>query len=314
MLNRHDFLKTVAAAGAAAAISTSGTTSVLAKTSSKPAKKGKDVDLVIAMGGEPAEMFDAAIAKFGGIEKFVKKGQKICIKPNAAWDRTPEMAANTNPILLSAVIKACFAAGAAEVVVFEHTCDEWRRSYQTSQIEAAVIAAGAKMLPANEESSYREVQIPGAKNLKTAKIHEAIIDCDAWINVPVLKNHSGARMTISMKNLMGIVWDRRFFHSNDLHQCIADVNLFRKPVLNIVDAYRTLKSNGPKGRSEADVVLTRALFMSPDPVAVDTAATRFFNQIVEMPLEHVSYLAMGQELGIGTMDLRSLNVQQVKLA
>lgn len=310
MLNRHDFLKSVAVAGTAALVSSEGASSVLAQ--SVKATSGADTDLVIAMGGEPEEMFTAAIKKMGGMSRFVKKGQKVCIKPNVGWDRTPEMAANTNPDLIFALIKACFEAGASEVNVVEHTCDEWRRCYQTSGVEAAVIKAGANMLPGNDESYYREVEIPGAKNLKKAKILKAILDADVWINVPVLKCHSGARMTIAMKNLMGIVWDRRFFHTNDLHQCIADSCLAKKPVLNIVDAYRTMKSNGPKGRSEADVVLTKALFMSTDMVAVDTAATRFFGRIVDMPLEQVSYLAMGEELGVGTTDLRSLKVGQVK--
>ncbi|MBQ2821714.1 MAG: DUF362 domain-containing protein [Thermoguttaceae bacterium] len=310
MLNRNEFLKSIAVTGAAAMISAEGASSVMAEAAA--GKKG-ETDLVIAMGGEPEEMFAASIKKMGGMGRFVKKGQKVFLKPNAAWDRTPEQAANTNPALVSAVIKACWDAGAADVIVSEHTCDEWRRSYQTSGIEAAVLAAGAKMLPANEESYYREVEIPGAKNLKKAKILNALLDADCWINIPCLKNHSGARMTIAMKNLMGIVWDRRFFHTNNLHQCIADMCLATKPVLNIVDAYRTLKSNGPKGRSDSDAVVTKAMFMSTDMVAVDTAATRFFNRIVDMPLETVSYLAMGEELGVGTMDLRSLNIEQVKL-
>lgn len=310
MINRHDFLKSVAAAGAAAVVSTEGTSAIMAQA--KKAASPEDVDLVVAMGGEPEEMLNAALKKMGGIERFVKKGQTVCIKPNVAWDRAPELAANTNPQLVAALIKACKAAGAKEVNVVEHTCDEWRMSYRTSQVEAAVLAAGGNMLPGNDESYYREVEIPGGKNLKKAKVLKAILDADVWINVPVLKCHVGSRMTISMKNLMGIVWDRRFFHTNDLHQCIADINTLRKPVLNIVDAYRTMKSNGPKGRSEADVVLTKALFVSPDPVAADTAASRFFNRIVEMPLDQISYLAMGEAQGVGTMDLKSLNVEQVK--
>ena len=98
--------------------------------------------------------------------------------------------------------------------------------------------------------------------------------------MPILKNHGGANLTISMKNHMGIVWDRGFFHSNDLQQCIADIcTMDKKAVLNVVDAYRVLKTNGPRGRSASDVVLTKGLFISQDIVAVDTAATKFFNQV-----------------------------------
>ena len=117
-----------------------------------------------------------------------------------------------------------------------------------------------------------------------------------------------------MKNHMGIVWDRGFFHRNDLQQCIADICTISKPaVLNVVDAYSLMKTNGPRGKSEAVVVLAKGLFMSPDIVAVDTAATKFFNQVEKMPLEVVGHLAKGEELKIGTMDINRLKVKRIKI-
>ena len=113
---------------------------------------------------------------------------------------------------------------------------------------------------------------------------------------------------------MGIVWDRGFFHANDLQQSIADICTYeKKPVLNIVDAYRLMKTSGPRGRSLSDVVLSKGLFMSQDIVAVDTAAANFFNQAREMPLENVTHIAKAQELGLGTMDLDKLNIRRVRI-
>lgn len=310
-MDRREFLKALALTGVAATLKWEGAMGVMAQTIPGGTS---DCDLVAVMGGEPAEMFRKAIAEFGGMGKFVKAGQKVVVKPNIGWDKVPELAGNTNPELVTAIIKECFAVGAKEVVVFDHTCDDWRKCYKNSGIEDAAKAAGAKVMPAHEESYYREVSLPRAKSLKTAKVHSAILDCDVWINVPVLKNHGGAKMTISMKNHMGIVWDRGFFHRNDLQQCIADICTFAKPaVLNVVDAYRIMKTNGPRGKSEADVVLTKSLFMSSDIVAVDTAATKFFNQVETMPLEVVGHLAKGEELKIGTMDINSLNVKRIKI-
>lgn len=297
-------------AGAAVTMKWDGVMDIMAQNTSQAG----GCDLVAVMGGEPAEMFRKAIAEFGGMGKFVKAGQKVVVKPNIGWDKVPELAGNTNPELVSEIIKQCFDAGAKEVVVFDHTCDDWRKCYKNSGIEEAAKAAGAKVMPAHEESYYREVELPKAKSLKTAKIHSAILDCDVWINVPILKNHGGAKMTISMKNHMGIVWDRGFFHRNDLQQCIADICTISKPaVLNVVDAYRLMKTNGPRGKSEADVVLAKGLFMSPDIVAVDTAATKFFNQVEKMPLEVVGHLAKGEELKIGTMDINRLKVKRIKI-
>ncbi|WP_300703243.1 DUF362 domain-containing protein [Bacteroides sp.] len=311
-MDRRDFLKTLAVTGAVMTVQSSEAMDVLAQTFTNAG--GNKVDLVAVMGGEPEAMFRRGIAEMGGMKNFIKPGQKVVVKPNIGWDKSPELAGNTNPKLITEIVKQCFAAGAKEVTVFDHTCDDWQKCYKTSGIEAAAKAAGAKVMPAHLESYYRNVSLPQGKKLKSAKIHEAILNCDVWINVPILKNHGGAQLTISMKNHMGIVWDRGFFHQNDLQQCIADIcTLQKKAVLNVVDAYRIMKTNGPQGRSASDVVLTKGLFISQDIVAVDTAAAKFFNQVREMPLDAVGHLANGEALRIGTMDLDKLNIKRIKI-
>ena len=310
-MNRQEFLKGLAAAGTVVAVSSFGEMDVLAQTKKK--KAGKP-DLVAVMGGEPAEMFAAAMKAIGGIGRFVKKGQKVTIKPNIGWDKAPELAANTNPDLLTALIRACFDAGAAEVTVFDHTCQGWQDCYRSSGIEAAAKAAGAKVVPGNDERYYRETELPKGVKLRSAKIHQAILDCDVWFNVPILKTHGGARMTIAMKNLMGIVWDRQMFHRTDLQQCIADIcTLSNPPVLNIVDAYRVMTANGPQGRGLGDVAKPKGLFLSTDIVAVDTAATSFFNQIKKMSIDEVGHIGLGEKLRLGTTDLKKLKVERIKL-
>lgn len=311
-MERRDFIKTLAVAGAAITVHRSQAMDVLAQTFTNAA--GNKVDMVAVMGGEPEVMFRRAIEELGGMKAFIKPGQKVAVKPNIGWDKVPELAGNTNPKLVAEIVKQCLAAGAKEVTVFDHTCDDWQKCYKNSGIEEAAKAAGAKVMPAHLETYYRKVSLPQGKNMKSAKVHQAILDSDVWINVPILKNHGGANLTISMKNHMGIVWDRGFFHSNNLQQCIADIcTLQKKAVLNVVDAYRIMKTNGPRGRSASDVVLTKGLFVSQDIVAVDTAAAKFFNQVREMPLDTVSHLANGQALNIGTMDLDKLNIKRIKI-
>jgi uncharacterized protein (DUF362 family) len=313
-MDRREFLKTLAVTGAAFTVKMNGGLDIFAQTIKSSSAAEKAVDLVAVMGGEPEAMFKKAITEMGGMSKFVKNGHKVVVNPNIGWDKVPELAANTNPKLVEEIVSQCFAAGAKEVIVFDNTCDNWKKCYENSGIESAAKKAGAKILPANEESYYRKVSLPKGKKLKNIKVHEAILDCDVWFNVPILKNHGGANMSIAMKNLMGIIWDRKIFHISNLQQCIADMcTLSKKPVLNVVDAYRVLKTNGPRGKSTEDVVLSKALFMSQDMVAVDTAATKFFNQIREMPLEDVKHIPYGQELKIGTMDIDNLNVKRIKM-
>ena len=266
-------------------------------------------DLVAVKGTDPASMFDEGINSLGGMTEFVKPGQTVVVKPNIGWDAIPERAANTNPELIGRIIRRCYEAGAKSVSVFDNTCDEWKKCYTNSGIEKEVKAAGGTIIPGNSESYYKEVQIPEGKNLSGAKVHELILESDVFINVPVLKSHSSAKLTIAMKNLMGVVWDRRWWHKNDLHQCIADYATFRRPDLNIIDAYRVMKRNGPRGISVEDVVLLDSLLITKDIVAADAAAAKLFG----LEPDDIPYIVIAAEMGIGTMDLASLNINRIKM-
>lgn len=267
-------------------------------------------DLIAVMGGEPEDMFEKGIAALGGIKAFVKAGQTVTIKPNMGWDRTPEFAANTNPKLIARIVEQCFSAGAKDVFVFDHTCDNWQKAYTTSGIEKAAKAAGAKVIPGNSVSTYKDVSVPKGKSLKDAKVHEKILDCDVFINVPVLKHHDGAQVSFAMKNLMGIVWDRGFWHKNDLQQCIADMVTYRKPDLNIIDGYRVLKKNGPKGVSaNSDVSLEKSQIISTDIVAADAAAAKIFGKEPNT----IGHIKIANDMGLGTMDITKLNIHRIKI-
>lgn len=266
-------------------------------------------DLVAVRDGEPEVMFDKAIASLGGMTRFVKKGQKVVVKPNIGWDVSPQRAGNTNPKLVSRIIRHCLDAGASEVYVFDNTCDAWNLCYRNSGIEKAVKDAGGKIVPGNTEGYYQTVQIPKGKKLKEAKVHELILSSDVFINVPVLKHHSSASISLSMKNLMGVVWDRRYWHRNDLHQCIADFASWRKPTLNVIDGYRVMMRNGPRGVSEADVINMRQMIVSADIVAADAAATRIFGS----KPEDIPHIRIANEMKIGTMALDKLSINRIKI-
>ena len=266
-------------------------------------------DLVAVMGGEAVEMYEKGIAELGGIKNFVKAGQTVVVKPNIGWDRAPEFAANTNPQLVGKIVADCLAAGAKEVFVFDRTCDNWRRSYATSGIEQAAKDAGANVITGSSEGNFKDVTIPQGKSLKTAKVHEKILECDVFINVPVLKHHDGAQISLAMKNLMGIVWDRTFWHNNNLDQCIADMVTYRKPDLNIIDGYRVLKRNGPKGVSVNDAALEKAQIISTDIVAADAAAARIFGAEPGT----IRHIKIAGDMGLGVMDLTKLNINRIRV-
>ncbi len=260
--------------------------------------------LAAIKGAEPDVMFDEAIKALGGMKKFVKKGQTVVVKPNIGWDVSPERAGNTNPLLITRIIKHCFDAGAKDVYVFDHTCDNWNRCYSNSGIERAAKDAGAKVVSGASEGYYQDVTIKQGKKLKNAKVHELILQSDVFINVPILKHHSSADVTIGMKNLMGVVWDRGYWHSNNLHQCISDYSSFRKPDLTVVDAYYVMKKNGPRGVSKDDVITMKSQIVSTDIVAADTAAAKLFG----VDPAKIDYIRIANEMNLGVMNLDKISI------
>jgi uncharacterized protein (DUF362 family) len=267
-------------------------------------------DLVAIMGGNPDAMFDLGIQELGGMGTFIQKGQKVLVKPNIGWDVVPDLAANTNPSLVKRIIEHCLKAGAKEVYVFDHTCDNWVNCYKNSGIEKAAKDAGAKVVPGNSEKYYQEVEIPGGLKLKSTKVHELLLESDVFINVPVLKDHNSTRMTSCLKNMMGVVWDRGFWHSNDLNQCIADYALFeKKPALNIIDCYNVMVKHGPQGVSKEDVVQMKSMIITTDWVAGDTASAKMLG----VDTEKIEYIPIAHKMGLGNMNLDALNIRRIKM-
>ena len=302
--SRRDFLKT----GLALAAAVSAPRLARAQTaSSVPTPRPI---LAAVRDGSRAAMLDRALAELGGIGAFVRPGQTVLIKPNIGWDVAPERGANTHPEIVGRLVTLCREAGAKSVTVFDHTCDQWQRCYATSGIEQAVKDAGGTIVTGDDQSHYRPVTLPRGVRLQSTEVHRLVLDSDVFINVPVLKHHSGSLMTGAIKNLMGCVWDRRFYHRNDLHQCIADFGTLRLPTLNIMDAFHPMVRNGPRGRAAEDVVPMNSLLACADIVALDAAATRFLGHEPSA----VRHIPLAAELGLGTMDLSAVDIRRIKLA
>lgn len=302
-MKRREFINKSFRAGlvTGAALSIGNYANIFPSTLFPPAD---NYSLAAIKGAEPDVMFDEAIKALGGIKKFVKKGQTVVVKPNIGWDVSPERAGNTNPLLINRIIKRCFEAGAKDVYVFDHTCDNWNRCYSNSGIERAAKDAGAKVVSGASEGYYQDVSIKQGKKLKNAKVHELILQSDVFINVPILKHHSSADVTIGMKNLMGVVWDRGYWHSNNLHQCISDYSSFRKPDLTVVDAYYVMKKNGPRGVSKDDVITMKSQIVSTDIVAADAAAAKLFG----VDPAKIDYIRIANEMNLGVMNLDKISI------
>ncbi len=267
-----------------------------------------DVAVARGPGASPAELTRRAIAALGGIERFVKPGHDVIVKPNICNAyHGPEYASTTNPEVVATIVSLCLAAGARRVRVMDYPFGGTpQAAYEKSGIASAVAAAGGQMEVMNR-MKYRATPIPAGRRIKEWQVYGDILDADVVINVPIAKDHSSARLTLGMKNLMGVVENRTGFHARGLHQCIADLNTLVRPQLTVVDAVRILVDNGPTGGNLDDVRQTDTVIASTDVVAADAYAATLFG----LQGRDIGYIRLGAEMGLGRLDLDALKIEEI---
>ena len=266
--------------------------------------------LAVVRGANAAEITRRAVAAIGGIERFVKPGANVIIKPNICNAyHTAEYASTTNPEVVATLVELALGAGAKRVRVMDFPFGGTAQAaYATSGIEKAVKAAGGQMEVMNQVK-YREIELPKGRKIKKWTVYGEVLDADVVINVPIAKHHGTTGLTLAMKNLMGVVQDRAGFHARGLHQCIADLCTAVQPQLTVIDAVRILVNNGPTGGDLNDVKQTNTVIASADMVAADAYATTLFNQTAD----DIGYIKLGAEMGIGTKDLKSIKIAELSL-
>jgi uncharacterized protein (DUF362 family) len=304
--NRREFLEQVAAwsAGVAAAAPLFRIDSAYAQ-----ADQAAESLLAVAKGKDYAALVKRVLKPLGGMGAFVKKGDRVVVKPNIGWDRTPEQAANTHPEVVKALVKQALDAGAKEVLVFDRPCNEARLTYKNSGIKEAVESLGDKRAscPFLDERKWMPVKIEKGKVVKEWRLYGDAVRADCYINVPVAKHHGVGRLTLGLKNVMGVMGDNRGKIHRKLGQSLADINLVIAPKLTVIDATRILLRHGPSGGNLDDVKVLDTLVASADMVAADAYATAFF----DMKPEDVSATVAAHEMGIGEINLEKVKIVKV---
>jgi uncharacterized protein (DUF362 family) len=264
--------------------------------------------MVVVQNGEPRALVQKALEDLGGMRRFISRQDVVVLKPNIAWDRTPEQAANTNPELVAEVVRQCWQAGAKRVIVTDVSCNEPRRCFQRSGIMAAARAAGAEVILPNPDL-FREVEMGGVA-LKTWPVFTPFLDADKVINLPIAKHHGLTGATLGMKNWYGILGGERNRLHQQIHQSLVDLANFMLPTLTVMDCYRVLLRNGPTGGNLEDVAVKKTLVAGTDPVAIDAYVAKAY---WDLDPEHLPYLNMAQARGLGTVDFASLSVKMSRL-
>jgi uncharacterized protein (DUF362 family) len=264
-------------------------------------------DLAVAHGTSPEKIVRAAIDALGGIKTFVSRGDVVIVKPNIAWDRTPEQAGTTNPEVVAAVVKLCFEAGAKKVRVFDRPVNDPRRCYVQSGIAPAAGALGADV-EFVDDRKFKDVDIKGTA-LKTWPLYTEVFEADKVINVPIAKHHGSAKLTMSLKNWMGVMGGQRRQIHQKLDESLVDLSTKIKPALTILDAVRILTANGPQGGSLADVKKLDTVIAGVDQVAIDAYGATLFG----MKGSDLGYVRIGHERGLGQMDLNKVKIRKINI-
>jgi uncharacterized protein (DUF362 family) len=299
---RREFLK---AASAGVALGWVGTPGLLAAAPESD---------VVVISGDPAAATRKALEAMGGISRFVKKGQRVVLKPNMSFNNPPDRASTTHPLVVATVARACLEAGAHRVMVLDYPLRKGELCLERSGILDACksIKGGVHVLVMEERKFYREIKVPRGKVLDRVEVMNEVLDSDVLINLPQAKSHSATGVSLGIKGLMGVIWDRGSFHSKyDIDQALADLATVIKPQLTIVDATRALVSGGPAGPGE--VVKPGLIIAGVDPVAVDSYAVSvapWYGQNFQG--RQVKHLLLAHQRGLGKIDLAELKVLKEK--
>jgi uncharacterized protein (DUF362 family) len=315
-LTRREFLKFTGLAVAGLALLESGCSTQGQKAANAagqrqpPTPSADQAYLAVAHGADPAAIVKAAMGPLGGMQRFVKKGQDVIIKPNICVDYHPaEYAATTNPLVVATLVALCLEAGARRVRVMDSPFAgiSPTSAYAASGIEAAVKAAGGEM-EVMSPIKFAKFDIPQGRNITSWNIYRDALETDVLIDVPIAKTHSLARLTLGGKNLLGLVSDPNQIHSS-LGQRVADLASLIRPNLTVVDAYRILVDHGPTGGSLSDVRQANTIIASHDIIAADAYAATLFG----LTGADISYVKNGAEMGLGTLDLATVKVEEVNV-
>jgi uncharacterized protein (DUF362 family) len=265
-------------------------------------------DLAVVTNGTPAAMARKVMELLGGMKRFVSRGDIVVVKPNIGWDRNPQQAACTNPDVVAEVVKMCLECGAKKVKLFDRSCNTASRCYENSGIRKAASEAGAEVSFV-VDAGFSKMEFPQGQALKRWEMYKPAIEADVLINLPIAKDHGLSKLTLGMKNLMGIMGgDRGKIHWK-IDDKLADLANFVRPQLTILDAYRILVKNGPQGGSLKDVREIKTIIAGERIATVDAYGATLF----DMKPTDLGYVVKANEFGLGEIDLSKVMIRRVNL-
>ena len=262
--------------------------------------------------GDNSKLVRAAIDLVGGIDKYVKSGDVVCIKPNLSFASNIDCGTTTNPAIVRQMVQLCLDAGASRIFVVDHTIQDPTLCVERSRIEEAIIDKKVSLVTLRQERQYTEIEVPAGKQLNTIQVAKIIQDADLLINMPTAKSHSATGVSLGIKSLMGLIWDRGYLHRVNLHDAIAELATVIKPRLTVVDATKALTTGGPGGPGKT--VILNKVVAGTDPVAVDSYTVGIAQWYKKSWTgNQVKYIRAAADLGLGEIDTGNMQIKEVRV-
>ena len=297
-LTRRDFLRIGAGTALAALIPRS----LFSVNNTKP-------PLIAVAQGDNSKLVATAVNLLGGIDNFVKSGDVVCIKPNLSFASNTDCGATTSPEIVRQMVQLCLGAGASRIFVVDHTIQDATLCVERSRIEEAIIDKKVSLVTLQQERQYTEIQVPAGTELNTIQVAKIARDADLLINMPTAKSHSATGVSLGIKNLMGLIWDRGYLHRVNLHNAIAELATVIKPGLTVVDATRALTSGGPGGPGKT--VRLDKVVAGTDMVAVDSYTVGIAQWYKKSWTgNQVKYIRAAADLGLGEIATSNMRIKE----
>jgi len=268
-------------------------------------------DLAIVQG-RPGPAVRTAVKLLGGMKSFVKSGDKVIIKPDMSYSQKLECAATTHPEVIGELVAMSWEAGASKIRVLDHP-------YEQNELCIKNIKKACEVFEKNivhaltKIDFYKPVRIPNGLSLKNTYVMQDVLEADVLIAAPVAKSHSETGVSLSMKGMMGLIWDRSVMHRNhDLDSAIVDLCTLLRPQLVVIDATRFLSDNGPEGPGK--VIRMDTIVASKDMVAADVQTVKmceWYGKHFEP--SQIKHIRLAHQRGLGRMDIENLSVKKMSV-
>jgi len=312
--SRRDFiLRTTKAGLVVAAVGTAGmmlrdpkgpSANPLAETVALPdfSIAGAGRNLSIITGSDRVKTLNRALQALGGIEQFIKHGDRVVLKVNAAFASPASLGATSHPDLVGELVRLCFRAGAATVSVTDNPINDPASCFALSGIARAAESAGARVILPNA-SAFKPTTLAGGRLIKEwPLLFEPLRGATKLIGIAPIKDHHRSGASMTMKNWYGLLGGRRNVFHQDIHTIIFELAQLVRPTLVILDGTNTMMSNGPTGGSFEDLKATQTMIASTDQVAADAfGATLLGKTATDLP-----FIVKAAAAGVGTADYESL--------